>query len=489
MVILTKNGFQFQSIPLEHWNSDDDYCLACHKLTPEQSTVEFSGSWSFTETSLDGSTQTHTYNLFHIQFEIYVENSSSKWVFINSINYMFTNKGGGFTRDGGFSMAAIKPGEELPKEIDQSYYQLLWLFNSNKFFDLSQLTLTQDDRLDAKGTYYINWQTYQFQNNGKQLIKNAINSGFDANFIISAIEAVLKGLSILGIEEWLPGDTKKLNIEIYDKNKTSKFWKPLMSNAYLYLDNRHANINYCDYDVDVFHQTDNYYLKFTYYVKEDSYTKENAIPYIEGFTFMNWSSDKQIQVSNSNLSVSKTVSTIQGPDAIWKEIQFITYKNILEQLKCNYPRFGFFSLKLESVEQKNSIYLDYIYNTDADKFRIPLNFTSKPNNPYYFININGSLDDKIEVGSTEIYDVYFLLPSDAYALNDIEKSPLEVKDLNVKVVNDKNKSFTASLTDINISEYSNGNVGTAKLNVTCNNKDFSTSTRIEVSLNPRWEYI
>lgn len=485
---IIKNGFEFRNIPLELWNSND-YCLACHELPYEQSTVEFSGYWTFTETGLDGLPETHTYNLFHIQFKIYLENSSSKWVYIPRINYMFTNKGGGFTRGGGFDIATIKPGEELPKEIDQSYYQLLWLFNSNKFFDLSQLTLTQDDRLDAKGTYYINWQTYQFQNNGKQLLKDVITPGYNSYFIISAVESVLKGLRILGIEEWLPGDTKKSNIEIYDKNRTYPAWQPLRSIAYLYLNNSMANIHYCDYDENEFHETDNYNLRFTYYVKEDSYTEENEIPYVEEFTVQNWSTDDtQIQVSNSNLSVSKTVSTIQGPDAIWKEIQFTTDKNIWEQLQCNYPRFGFFSLKAESVEQHHNMFLHYKYNTVVDEFMTPLNFTSKPNDPHYYININGQLDDKIEVGSTEIYDVSFLLPSDAYALNDVEKSPLEVKDLNVRVVNDDNNSFTASLTDINISEYSNGNVGTAKLNVTCNNKDFALSTRIEVSLNPRWEY-
>ena len=41
---IIKNGFEFHNIPLELWNSDD-YCLACHELPQEQSTVEFSGSW------------------------------------------------------------------------------------------------------------------------------------------------------------------------------------------------------------------------------------------------------------------------------------------------------------------------------------------------------------------------------------------------------------------------------------------------------------
>ena len=308
------------------------------------------------------------------------------------------------------------------------------------------------------------------------------------------IGLLLRGLRTLGIEEWLPGDTKMSTVDIYDGSETNPYWRPLRHNAYFYLDNRHANIHYCDYDEDVFRQTDNFDLRFTYYIKEDSYM-ESDIFYIEGFTVQNWSSDKQIQVYNSNLDDFKVVLSFQGPDAIWWVIKCKfpinggQYQgNIWKQLLCNYPRFGFFSLKLESVEQKNSIYLDYVYNKDGDKFRTELFYVTKPNDPHYYININGQLDDKIEVGSTKIHDVSFFLPSDAYALNDVELSPLEVKDLNVKVVNDDNNSFTASLTDINISEYSNGNVGTAKLNVTCNNKDFSKSTRIEVSLNQRWEY-
>ena len=306
---------------------------------------------------------------------------------------------------------------------------------------------------------------------------------------------LLRGLRTLGIEEWLPGDTKKLNIEILDLKRFSHGEQnliPLRHNAYLYLDNRHGNIHYCDNNEDVFYQTDRCELCLTYYVKEDSYTQEDNHPYIDyPFTVQHWSSDKDIWIENgSEIFHKNNVSTIQGPDAIWKEIQCFDANRVMTMLAkaSNYPRFGFFSLKLESVEGQFPIYLEYIYNTDADKFRTPLNFRTKPNDPHYYININGQLDDKIEVGSTEIYDVSFLLPSDAYALNDVELSPLEVKYLNVKVVNDKNKSFTASLTDINISEYSNGNVGTAKLNVTCNNKDFSTSTRIEVSLNQRWEY-
>ena len=492
---IIKNGFKFHYIPLKLWNRND-YCLAYDSLSLVQTEVEFSGSWTLTDVYQDGRTETHTYNTFRLQPRIYVENSSSKWVYIPEILYSFLNinsPSGGFARSGYFGLYGNEPNIDVSKEIDQSYYQLLLLFNSNTYFDLSQLTLTQDDRLDAKGTYYINWQTYQFQNNGKQIIRNAIKTditSYQKDFIMSAIEAVLKGLRILGIEEWLPGDTKKLNIEINDQNRSYPGWQPLRHNAYLYLDNRHANINYCDYDEDIFHQTDNYQLRFTYYVKQDSYTEEATEPYLDTFNVNNWSSDTQIQVNSPTFSPERKVSTIQGPDAIWKEIQFTIYRNIWEYLErdCNYPRFGFFSLKLESVEQKNSIYLNYKYNTDDDKFRTELFYVTKPNDPHYYININGQLDDKIEVGSTEIYDVSFLLPSSAEALNDIENAPLGVGDLNVKVVNDDNKSFTASLTDINISGYSNGNLGTAKLNVTCNNKDFSASTRIEVSLNQRWQY-
>ena len=489
-MVITKNGFKFYDIPLEIWNSED-YCLACHILPQEQTTVEFSGSW------YDASGK--HFDKFTAEFTIYVENSSSKWVYIPYIFFKFTQTSSGFTRTGNFKQPVIHYKEE-EFDPDEFYYRLLLLFNSiNKNnFDLSQLTLTSPDRLDAKGTYYINWQTYQFQNNGEQLLKDAIKpeSSYVNNkdLLMELIGLLLRGLRTLGIEEWLPGDTKMSTVDIYDGSKTDRYWIPLRHNAYFYLDNRHANIHYCDYNKDVFHQTDNFNLRFTYYIKEDSYM-ESDIFYIEGFTVQNWSSDKQIQVSNSNLDDFKVVLSFQGPDAIWWVIKckfpllYEQYQgNIWKQLLCNYPRFGFFSLKLESVEQKNSFYLDYVYNKDGDKFRTELFYVTKPNDPHYYININGQRYDKIEVGSTEIYDVSFLLPSDAYALNDVELSPLEVKDLNVKVVNDKNKSFTASLTDINISEYSNGNVGTAKLNVTCNNKDFSLSTRIEVSLNPRWEY-
>ena len=488
---IIKNGFAFHEIPLELWNSGD-YCLACHELPTEQTTVDFNGSWPLKvkyQEEVDGPwlTKTVIFNKFHVQYEIYVENSSSKWVKIFYINgYFEATNGVHYYR--GFNYDNYQSQE---KPIDQSYYELLWLFNSRDYYDLSKLTLTSPDRLDAKGTYYINWQTYQFQNNGEQILKNAVKneSPFIDN-VITELSLTLRGLRTLGIEEWLPGDTKKLNIEILDKNRTSYLWEPLRHNAYLYLDNKHANINYCEGNGNVFYQSDNHYLRFTYYIKEDSYTEEATEPYLDTFNVNNWSSDTQIQVNSPTFSPERKVSTIQGPDAIWKEIKFTIYRNIWEYLErdCNYPRFGFFSLKLESAEQKNSIYLNYKYNTDDDKFRTELFYVTKPNDPHYYININGSLDDKIEVGSTEIYDVSFLLPSSAEALNDIENAPLGVGDLNVKVVNDDNKSFTASLTDINISEYSNGNVGTAKLNVTCNNKDFSASTRIEVSLNQRWEY-
>lgn len=486
MAYITKNGFKFCDIPLEIWNSDDP-CLACHELPKEQTTVEFSGSWY-------DSSGKH-FDKFRAEFFIYVENSSSKWVVIRKVNYYYEATVGTHQTWTGFFEYPLYTPERSDK------YALFGLFNVHNDFDYSQLTLTSPDRLDAKGTYYINWQTYQFQNNGEQLLKDTINSESSwanaKDLLIQTIGLILRALRTLGIEEWLPGDTKKLNIEILDLNRFScnEYNKrPLRHNAYLYLDNRHGNIHYCEYydNEDAFYQTDYCNLYLTYYVKEESYTQEDNRPYIDcPFTVQNWSTDEHIQVQNGSKIFYKTsVSTIQGPDAIWKEIQCFDQNRIMTMLAnaSNYPRFGFFSLKLESVEGQFPIYLEYIYNTDGDKFRTPLNFITKPNDPHYYININGQLDDKIGVGSTEIYDVSFLLPSDAYALNDIEKSPLEVKDLNVKVVNDDNNSFTASLTDINISEYSNGNVGTAKLNVTCNNKDFSTSTRIEVSLNPRWQY-
>lgn len=483
---IKKNGFELYAA--EKYAYDAFYCLSYHELPHEQTTVEFSGSWY-------DSSGKH-YDKFRAEFSIYVENSSSKWVAIKFANYQYeATDGTNYTWTGNFDGSLYTSDK----------YALLMLFNGNGDFDDSQLTLTSPDRLDAKGTYYINWQTYQFQNNGEQLLKDAIkpeSSWANAkDLLIQTLGLILRAFRTLGIEEWLPGDTKKLNIEILDKNENPPTgfdaWQPFR--GYLYLCNSMARIEYCySYkpDVGVFTNSDNYQLRFTYYVKEDSYTKENAIPYIEGFTVQNWSTDIQIQISNSNLSGSKTVSTIQGPDAIWKEIKFTIDKNIWEYLErnCNYPRFGFFSLKLDNGNKviENELYIDYIYNTDGDKFRTEFTYETIPNKPPYNIKINGKLDDKIEVGSTEIYDVSFFLPSDAYALNDIEKSPLEVKDLNVRVVNDDNNSFTASLTDINIydSEYDywGGNRGTAKLNVTCNNKNFSASTRIEVSLNQRWEY-
>ena len=482
MALITKNGFKFCHIPLEIWNSDDQ-CLACHELPHEQTTVNFYGSW------YDASGK--HYDKFTAEFTIYVENSSSKWVCIEHINYLYEATVGTHQTWANFINGPLSTYDD---------YLLIQLFNPYDAFDLSQLTLTSPDRLDAKGTYYINWQTYQFQNNGEQLIKDAIKQEFadSKDALMQTYGLLLRGLRILGIEEWLPGDTKKLNIEILDRKRFSSYDEnykiPFRHNAYLYLDNRHGNIHYCDNNENVFHQTAFYELFLTYYVKEESYTEEEEnAPYIVcPFTVHNWSSDKDIYVQRDiGIFLHKKVSNIQGPDAIWKEIQFQADSIMTYLAKAsNYPRFGFFSLKLESVEGQFPIYFDYIYNTDADKFRTQLNFRTKPNDPHYYININGNkyLDDKIEVGSTKIYDVSFLLPTTAQFLNDKENTPLGVWDLNVKVVNDKNKSFTASLTDINISEYSNGNVGTTKLNVTCNNKDFSLSTRIEVSLNPRWEY-
>ena len=485
-VPIKKNGFVLYAV--EKYAQDSFYCLSYHELPHEQTTVEFSGSWY-------DSSGKH-FDKFRAEFQIYVENSSSKWVSINKVSYYYESTVETHQTWTGFFDGSLYTSDK---------YALLMLFNGNGDFDDSQLTLTSSDRLDAKGTYYINWQTYQFQNNGEQLLKDAIKSESSwanaKDLLIQTLGLILKALRTLGIEEWLPGDTKKLNIEILDKNENCPTgfdtWQPFR--GYLYLCNSMARIEYCysyKQDLSFYTNSDNYELRFTYYIKKDSYTKENAIPYIEGFTVQNWSTDIQIQVSNSNLLGSKTVSTVQGPDAIWKQIKFTIDKNIWEYLErnCNYPRFGFFSLKLDFGNRViyNKLYIDYIYNTDGDKFRTEFTYETIPNKPPYYININKQLDNKIEVGSTEIYDVSFFLPSDAYALNDVELSPLKVNDLNVKVVNDYNNSFTASLTDINIYDsqfdYWGGNKGTAKLNVTCNNKNFSASTRIEVSLNQRWQY-
>lgn len=476
--LITKNGFDFNGVK-KYYNFSN--CLLYYQLPLEQTTVEFSGMWLI---------ENKIYDRFKVEFTIFVENSSSKWIGFGDFRYWF------------IADAYVKEGRKTVSPSTQGDYALIKSFNIDDAFDLSKLTLTSPDRLDAKGTYYINWQTYEFQNNGEQLIRDAIKPEItnesEKSYIIQTFDLLLRALRELGIEEWLPGDTKKSNIEIHDLRRGPTVWFPLRTER-LDLNNSSGYIHYFIYYDNsenlIFLGTDNYQLRFTYYVKEDSYTKQSAIPYIEEFTVQNWSTDTQIQVSNSNLSVSKTVSTIQGPDAKWKKIQFTTTsKNILEELKCNYPRFGFFSLKLDRKSKRYNFYLDYIYNTDGDKFRTELFYRTKPNEPHYYININnGWFYDNFEVGETEIYDVSFFLPSDATQINDPEFSPLEVKDLNVKVVNDVNNSFTASLTDINISEYQNsyqysGNKGTAKLNVTCNNKDFSTSTRIEVSLNQRWEY-
>ena len=80
MALVTKNGFKFCHIPLEIWNSND-YCLACHELPHEQTAVEFSGSWY-------DSSGKH-FDKFRAEFQIYVENSSSKWVSINKVNYYY----------------------------------------------------------------------------------------------------------------------------------------------------------------------------------------------------------------------------------------------------------------------------------------------------------------------------------------------------------------------------------------------------------------
>ena len=238
MTLITKNGFKFYNIPLEIWNSDD-YCLACHLLPQEQTTVEFSGSWSLAESASDGIIF-RTYDKFYMYVQIYVENSSSKWVYIPYIFFKFTQTSSGFTRTGNFKQPVIDYKEE-EFDPDEFYYRLLLLFNSiNKNnFDLSQLTLTSPDRLDAKGTYYINWQTYQFQNNGEQLLKDAIKpeSSYVNNkdLLMELIGLLLRGLRTLGIEEWLPVDTKMSTVDIYDSSKTDRYWIPLRHNAYFYL--------------------------------------------------------------------------------------------------------------------------------------------------------------------------------------------------------------------------------------------------------------
>ena len=483
--LISKNGFDFRGVNKYQFFPN---CLLYYELPLQQTTAEFSGSWTV---------ENRVYNKFKVEFTIFVDTRSAHWIGFGDFKYYY------------IADDYVKVGSKsVLSSSTQDDYALIKAFNIDDAFDLSQLTLTSPDRLDAKGTYYINWKTYYFQNNGEQLLKDAIKPEFadKKDYIMQTYGLLLRGLRTLGIDEWLPYYYRKINIEIHDLNKTPFIWYPLRIGE-ARLNNYSAHLEYLImyYDGDsglVVLPTDNYELRFTYYVKEVYYTKEDAIPYIEEFTVQNWSTDTQIQVYNSDLSVSsKTVSTIQGPDAIWKKIQFITNKNIWEQLKCNYPRFGFFNLK-SNKPNKYNFYIDYIYNTDDDKFRTEFEYVTEPNEPHYYITINKQRNYKIEVGSTKIYDVSFLLPSDAYALNDVELSPLEVKDLNVKVVNDDNNSFTASLTDINISEYARyyetdingnvkfviGNLGTAKLNVTCNNKDFSASTRIEVSLNPRWEF-
>ena len=194
--LIVKNGFEFYYIPIEFWNSND-YCLACHDLPEEQTTVEFSGSWY----DADG----NHFDKFYILFQIFVDSSSSKWVYIDSVTFQYRTTGGGPTKGSGL----------LGPRFTYDVYALIQSFNPYDAFDFSKLTLTSPDRLDAKGTYYINWQTYQFQNNGEQLIKDAIKPEHAeaANYIRQTFGLLLRGLRELGIEEWLPGDTKKSNIE------------------------------------------------------------------------------------------------------------------------------------------------------------------------------------------------------------------------------------------------------------------------------------
>ena len=114
---IIKNGFKFHEIPLEIWNRDDD-CLACHELSHVQTEVEFPGSWALTEIYEDGHTETHTYNTFSMQSRIYLENSTSKWVYIPEILYSFHNinsPSGGFARSGHFGISGVKPNIDLSK--------------------------------------------------------------------------------------------------------------------------------------------------------------------------------------------------------------------------------------------------------------------------------------------------------------------------------------------------------------------------------------
>ena len=191
-----KNGFKFYAV--DKYAQNDFYCLSYHELPHEQTTVEFSGSW------YDASGK--HYDKFHADFWIYVENSSSKWISIDSANYYYRDTVGSHTL-----------GNILgPYSTQDDYYELIQFINPHDAIDLSKLTLTSPDRLDAKGTYYINWQTYEFQNNGEQLIKDAIkpeNNAKEKDFIMQTYRLILRALRELGIEEWLPGDTKKLNIE------------------------------------------------------------------------------------------------------------------------------------------------------------------------------------------------------------------------------------------------------------------------------------
>ena len=133
-----KNGFEFHEIPLELWDSND-YCLACHELPFEQTTVEFSGSWPLKmkyQEEVDGPwlTKTVIFNKFHVQYEIWVENSSSKWISISHVNgYFEATNGVHYYRGFDYCDNCEKPGEPLPPAIDQSYYRLLWLFNSRDY--------------------------------------------------------------------------------------------------------------------------------------------------------------------------------------------------------------------------------------------------------------------------------------------------------------------------------------------------------------------
>ena len=228
MVIgIVKNGFEFFSGHIDTYNS-----LAWVSLPTGQTTAEFSGSWTI---------ENRVFNKFKVEFSIYVEKESSKWIYMNYFKYQYI-------ADDGYTIRGTQWSN--PSETYDDYYLILF-FNIDGAFDLSKLTLTSPDRLDAKGTYYINWQTYQFQNNGEQLIRDAIKPEFadKKDYIMQTYGLILRAFRILDKKEWLPGDTEKFNFSILDKNITSNLWKPITDPDQLVLTNRRAFIDYSGGDM------------------------------------------------------------------------------------------------------------------------------------------------------------------------------------------------------------------------------------------------